>query len=1517
MIKRLFAVLLALAMSLSWLPAPAHAETVPTITPGSAEGYPGNQVFITLRGENLENLGSVDLEVYYDADALTVEGTATDELFGNSVVSINRDTPGIIKISLASVEGVSGTGNAVGLWFRINDGCPAGDYTVQCTVGDAYSTSLTETTLKGGSGKITVLDYGPSGEPFQLFCGTATDTVQKGDSWFVDAVHDENQLFASADFTVEYDPDLLQVDSVTLSDQLAKDDAVYSVNTNISGVVRISYAATTQARAGQLFTVNFTVIGNTTAETEVVLSAKEIYRQDLSAYADGTAVVYLHTVETPEVADHPDLWLQMPEYAGIGDTFTTPLMLQKGSGVAAADFALQYDPTVFQCQAVTAADGLGSLGGMAVINPNFENGTVKFSYVNESAYSDQDFAIVNITWKTLGAPREHSRITLSGTGVCDTGLQDLQLDYVTGEFCICDPVITYPTCTQPGITGYACACGKTYPGSQTDPLGHTGGQADCKHLAVCTRCGESYGELDETAHVGGQANCTELAVCAVCGAPYGEVNTTVHAGGQANCVTLAQCIRCGQGYGEVDPLCHTGNTELRNEKQPTCTEEGNSGDTYCADCGVLLKQGLPLPVTHSYEARVVPATYTKQGYTEHFCPNCGDSYQDAYTKAKGLPKPAVKAANDPVTGGALLTWTHDGEADSYKVYRATKSSGSYTLVATVTEAQAKVSVPVGKKYYFKVYAVCAEDSKLSSGYSSVVNVTGVCAQPQVSITQNSAGKPYLSWSKVSGAEKYYIYRVDASGNRTSLGSTTNTNYTDTKAAVGTTYTYQVRTYGSKSAYHSAYSESVSCLCICGQPALSAAISAATGKPTLSWKAISGAVSYDIYRSANGTDFELLTNQTGTSYADASAAPDTDYWYKVNALGASEELNSIEGAVKKVHATLAKPNVTFSNDGKTGKPKLSWDAIDGAVSYKIYRSSYSTKKYKLLKTVTSTEYIDTSVSVAKGYYYKVIAVGENVSSAYSAYKKLTAKCAQPQVSITQNSAGKPYLSWSKVSGAEKYYIYRVDASGNRTSLGSTTNTNYTDTKAAVGTTYTYQVRTYGSKSAYHSAYSESVSCLCICGQPALSVSVNAATGKPTLSWKAISGAVSYDIYRSANGTDFELLTNQTGTSYADASAAPDTDYWYKVNALGAREELNSVEGAAKKVHATLAKPNVTFSIDGKTGKPKLSWDAIDGAVSYKIYRSSKSTKSYKVVKTVTATEYIDTSVSVGKGYYYKVIAVGENVSSAYSAYKKLTAKCAQPQVSVTTNTSGKPYLSWSKVSGAKKYYIYRVDASGNRTSLGSTTKTYFADSAAVLGTTYTYQVRTYGSKSAYHSAYSESVSCLCICAQPSVTLTVVAATGKPTLSWKAVTGAVSYELYRSVNDGEYQLISTQTELSYLEADAVLDSKYSYKVKVIAEDPMLNNESAAKSVYCSCGNPTVTGKLNGKKPMVSWEAVEGATQYHVYRSTKSGSGYKKVATTTGLSYTDKKATKGKTYYYKVIAATEVSSSAYSNYVKLKSK
>lgn len=90
-------------------------------------------------------------------------------------------------------------------------------------------------------------------------------------------------------------------------------------------------------------------------------------------------------------------------------------------------------------------------------------------------------------------------------------------------------------------------------------------------------------------------------------------------------------LNLSDGRIEIE-LCIHDNTELRNAKAATCTEQGYSGDLYCLDCGDLIEKGEFIEmIPHSYEETIVEATENKKGYTKHLCSVCGYSYIDNIT----------------------------------------------------------------------------------------------------------------------------------------------------------------------------------------------------------------------------------------------------------------------------------------------------------------------------------------------------------------------------------------------------------------------------------------------------------------------------------------------------------------------------------------------------------------------------------------------------------------------------------------------------------------------------------------------------------------------------------------------------------------------------------------------------------------------------------------------------------------------------------------------------------------------
>ena len=80
-------------------------------------------------------------------------------------------------------------------------------------------------------------------------------------------------------------------------------------------------------------------------------------------------------------------------------------------------------------------------------------------------------------------------------------------------------------------------------------------------------------------------------------------------------------------YDETVPIdfAHP-NTELRDAKEATCTEDGYTGDVYCTDCSLLLQKGEVIPAKGHTEKTegAIEATCTEAGFTGNtVCTTCG------------------------------------------------------------------------------------------------------------------------------------------------------------------------------------------------------------------------------------------------------------------------------------------------------------------------------------------------------------------------------------------------------------------------------------------------------------------------------------------------------------------------------------------------------------------------------------------------------------------------------------------------------------------------------------------------------------------------------------------------------------------------------------------------------------------------------------------------------------------------------------------------------------------------------
>ena len=414
----------------------------------------------------------------------------------------------------------------------------------------------------------------------------------------------------------------------------------------------------------------------------------------------------------------------------------------------------------------------------------------------------------------------------------------------------------------------------------------------------------------------------------------------------------------------------------------------------------------------------------------------------------------------------------------------------------------------------------------------------------------------------------------------------------------------------------------------------------------------GDYAFDGYRSlTNVTIPDSVTNICYGAFLDCIKLTDVYYdgtasdWAKITIEEGNEDLTN--ATLHCAKSAPAAPVVKLGNSATSGKPMLTWNAVYGATSYRIYRSTSRGSGYSLLGTVTATSYTNTGAKAGTTYYYRVKACNDAGLSPYSnivsgKVKSVTPKPSAPVVKIGNSaSSGKPMLTWNAVSGATSYKVYRATSqNGTYSLLGTVTATSYTNTGAKAGVTYYYKVKAVNS--AGESAYSNTVS-----GRATvttLTMGHSSTSGKPQLTWKAVSGATSYKVYRATtkNGA-YSVINTTKARTYTNTGAALGTTYYYKVEALNA---AGKSLGFSAVVEGKVA-PVLAVGYSSVSGKPQLTWKAVPGATEYQVYRSTQQNSGYSKINTTTATSYVNTGAKANTTYYYKIVAVKGTAVSDFS------------------------------------------------------------------------------------------------------------------------------------------------------------------------------------------------------------------------------------------------------------------------------
>lgn len=232
---------------------------------------------------------------------------------------------------------------------------------------------------------------------------------------------------------------------------------------------------------------------------------------------------------------------------------------------------------------------------------------------------------------------------------------------------------------------------------------------------------------------------------------------------------------------------------------------------------------------------------------------------------------------------------------------------------------------------------------------------------------------------------------------------------------------------------------------------------------------------------------------------------------------------------------------------------------------------------------------------------------------------------------------------------------------------------------------------------------------------------------TLTWDAVSGVSNYEIYVYDDLTGDYVFTTTSVNNNVTLYFPSGTIHKVKICSAGYENGIEFKSEMSDPFTAATAPEVVTglTSVENHSTSISLSWNRVDGATGYIIYRSPSSKNDYSFQAVSDTSNYTDKGLSSGTAYKYKVSAYTYD-KAFYGAASSVIDTTTAPAKTVLKCKSGdqKVRLTYSKVKGATYYDIY----TGNDTlgyTLLSTRKASNKSSCIyqdlIMGNTYSYYI----------------------------------------------------------------------------------------------------------------------------------------------------------------------------------------------------
>ena len=779
------------------------------------------------------------------------------------------------------------------------------------------------------------------------------------------------------------------------------------------------------------------------------------------------------------------------------------------------------------------------------------------------------------------------------------------------------------------------------------------------------------------------------------------------------------------------------------------------------------------------------------------------------------------------SGVITIGWSSVSGATDYKIYR----NGTYIAEVSGTYYNDSDTQPF-VSYEYKIIAtngtVDSEPATASAMWEYLDAPTNLQA------TVSSTGLATLTWNPVANAQGYYLDR-----NGSPLATLYSNSYQD---QLEPNVSYQYLVYAFYGDIMSDPSNPCDVEWVYVAPPTNLQYTASDSAITLTWNASSDATGYNVYR-----DNVLLTSVTGTTYTDNTISANVTYQYSVCAYNAQGALSD-SISVNAVWYHLDAPS-NFKATSSEGSIVLTWTPNAYATGYRVYKNG------SLLSTVTTSAYTDTAIETNVSYSYGVLAYSDHTESTQSTLQAAYINVDPPTGLSATPSSTQIQLTWSASAPRQTFIISRDGAQ-----IGTTENTTYTDTfSVSPNTQYTYSV---AASALGQTGTPATVFTTWHYLTPPANLRSSISNGTVTLTWNTVSAATGYKVYK--NNNYVQTVTNPT---YSD-TVIPFESNTYDVYAYNSY--TTSEKSSITVVWEYLNTPTGLTALPSD-GTIALSWDSVDYAQGYVVYRDSS------VLATISGTTYTDSTVEANVTYEYSVRAYNGSTQSSAATISATWVYVDAPTNLQSSVQNGTVTLTWNAVTDAQGYKVYR---NGDLVSTISTTT--FSESIQA-NISYQYSVRAY-----LDNVVSDPTSITVIWSylNPPTNLQSSVTNGSLTLTWSAVSGATGYNVYR-----DNTFVSAVSSPLFTQAISA-NTTYQYAVSAYNADTE-SSQTTISVIWNYLAPPAnLTASVSNGVAALSWSPVQDAEGYQVYRDDE------KIATVQSTNYSDS-ILPDISYTYKVIA------------------